>query len=691
MFASAWRGSRWIACGLGVAALFAAVLMIAPASGTPGSQTAAAAKKCTKATVNGRHACLRKGDKCKKAYQDDYVAAGFSCKKGRLRKASIKQLRNGQPLLISDKGEISLDTALAAFDDQIAPLPGVDAKPGEVGKLTDATMAFDRIGSSLGELTAAQRQVYEQWTAPAPDAIVIDPANLRATPRLVNGRKAPPTLTEYTTAKGYVDDAIRVLRNHGYFLAKKFTLSLLDDQGTQASDVYAYVPPDDIPPGTSSTCDIFVTRLGRNQSASDLRFILSHETAHCVQHAFYSNQADKNRVPIWVREGSAEYLGARIIQELGGSTNQVAWGLWLLKPKVDLFKRGYDAVGFYAMLEQAGVDTWARIKQIISGGVNSGPSGAYSAAIAGVPDIFYQRWGPGLIRDPALGPEWDYTGPFIDPVLKASTVQLGTGAPVVSAIEPHASAAGILKISADIVTIKAPKGLRGLIRFGGTQAPLKTGAYCAKTGGCKCKTNTNLQLPEIGATTNIGFSDPQKARTVTIQGRKLKDYCKNPTPGPAPGGGGGGGSCPTTPGGGTARRGCPGPAAGIMVYDDPEATSPIANFTIGSCTQGAGGFTAIATSGAYRLEIGISNFSGFGDYEIPYGGPDPLVVLEGPFGEMSNATWQPGGLSFAGAISFQEGDRHNLGVGWIEFRTADQSAATTAAGGMTCVYPDDEP
>ena len=53
----------------------------------------------------------------------------------------------------------------------------------------------------------------------------------------------------------------------------------------------------------------------------------------------------------------------------------------------------------------------------------------------------------------------------------------------------------------------------------------------------------------------------------------------------------------------------------------------VANFTIGSCTQGAGGFTAIAVDGAWRLEVGISNFTGFGDYEVPYGGPDPEVVI----------------------------------------------------------------
>ena len=119
-----------------------------------------------------------------------------------------------------------------------------------------------------------------------------------------------------------------------------------------------------------------------------------------------------------------------------------------------------------------------------------------------------------------------------------------------------------------------------------------------------------------------------------------------------------------------------------------EDATKVANFTIGACTQGAGGFTAIAEDGPWHLEVGISNFNGFGDYDVPYGGPDPLVVVEGPPGTFSNATWAPPGLPNAGAIHFS--DEHHMGVGWIEFRTADESAAIAGAGGMTCVYPDDE-
>ena len=92
-----------------------------------------------------------------------------------------------------------------------------------------------------------------------------------------------------------------------------------------------------------------------------------------------------------------------------------------------------------------------------------------------------------------------------------------------------------LKISADVVTIKADKDIRGLLRFGGTQTALKKGAYCAKPGGCKCRTHTNLQLPAIGKTTSLGYGDSKKARVVSFQGRSLKDYCEHPTPPGQPG------------------------------------------------------------------------------------------------------------------------------------------------------------
>lgn len=640
------------------------------------ARPAAVPKECVKAFVNGRRSCLRKGDRCKKAYQADYVSAGFSCKRGRLRKASIAQLRGEQPLLLSDNGYLSLRTALAAFDELIAPLPGVEAKPGEIGELTDATVVIERIEADIAKLDPKQRAVFAQWTTPASDALIVDPENPART--LANGRRAPPSGEELILADLYLDDALRVYRRRGFYPPRRLSLTLLSDQGTTKPNVLGYVTSADLPPGTAPYCNVFVTQKGRGLGAIDKRLVLAHEAAHCLQHAFVASKADLARVPAWVTEGTAEWLSAKAIEELGvGTPTQVAWTGWLKEPARDLFTRSYDAIGFYSMLEQAGVDTWSRVKGVISGAVAGASPGAYAAAIAGAPDIFNSRWGPGLVRDLALGPEWDYSGPFIDPS-NVKTVTIANGALRTSTIAARSSAAVKFAISADVVTVKADKDVRGLLRFEGEQRALKRGAYCAKPGGCRCTTRTNLQLPRIGKTTWFGYGDPQKARTVTFQGRTLKDYCKMPRPGPAP-----------------CRAGrrqdslCPVPAAGIQIFNDPDSQVPVASFKIGDCTVGPGGFTAISTDGAWRLEVGISSFGGFGDYLILYGGPDPEVVIDGPGGPFGNLLWSPGGLPLAGAISFQD-DGRQMGLGFIEFRDASASEPGIAgAGGMTCVYPDD--
>ena len=108
MVVSSWRGG-WCVGVLGIAALIVVALMFGPATGDAATRAAAAAKKCTKAIVGGKHACLRKGDKCKKRLPGRLRPAGLACKKARLRKASIKQLRGPEPLLIDKQGQLSVE------------------------------------------------------------------------------------------------------------------------------------------------------------------------------------------------------------------------------------------------------------------------------------------------------------------------------------------------------------------------------------------------------------------------------------------------------------------------------------------------------------------------------------------------------------------------------------------------------
>jgi hypothetical protein len=684
------------------------LLGAAPAPGQ--SHGATAKKKCTPAIVAGKHVCLKVGQKCQKKLQADYLRAGLSCKRRHLRKASIQELRGPEPLLVQSNGQISVETALAAFDSTIAPLPGVDPKPGEIGDVGEADTVINTLEANADQLTAAQRQVVEAATRPAADAVVIpaeeggpvaaSPAAGRPTAHRGGGETGGITITAGTLDEQ--QEAVRlmrtyrdIMRGHGFALLRPVSVSFLQNQGTGKPTTRAYTTEDDLPPFSpgelGQNCNIFITAYGRAQSTAVRQKVYAHELAHCAQHAFVSSEAEFNEIPAWVIEGGADWLGAMTVKQSGSTPGGVHWAEWFAAPSIDLFKHGYGAIGFFAMIQQAGVDGWAQMRNVLS--VASGGNGAaFRAATAGLPDVFYKRWGPGLVRDKSLGEEWDYEGPGIESSTPA-TINLAASRPVSRTIAARGSYGAKIKINAEIFTIKAPKGTKGLLSAEGSSRPLKTGAYCTKSGGCKCRTNTNLQLPKIGSTAYVGFNDPSKTRTVTFSARKLKDYCKHPTPGPGAGGGEGGGegSCPTTP---TARptahhRDCPQPSPGITVLQG-EAGTQVANFTIGSCTQGAGGFTALAESNGWNLEVGISSFGGFGDYQIIYGGADPTVVVEDPNGAiLSNTSWVPPGFDFAGAIHFD--DEHHMGLGFIDFRTPDESLSISAAGGMTCVYPDDEP
>jgi hypothetical protein len=247
-----------------------------------------------------------------------------------------------------------------------------------------------------------------------------------------------------------------------------------------------------------------------------------------------------------------------------------------------------------------------------------------------------------------------------------------------------------------VVIVRKSKEVRGLLLSGRERYKLpKAGAYCAKDGGCKCKSKTNLQLPRIAATAYTGFNTLHGAGTVTFQGRSLKDYCRKPSPKPAEGGE----SCPTGPGPTTAQTddtpSCPAPAEGIPVFGNPcdeqGNCTLLATFRTADCTVG-NGFTAISTDGAWRLEVGIQAFSGFDSrYDVLYGGGNVNVVIDGPGGPYSNTTFAPDD-PLAGLVAFPTGTGSPVGVGWLEFRPASgaEESGITGAGLMSCAYPEDD-
>jgi hypothetical protein len=672
----------------------------------PGDSSATAAAKCKRALVNGKRTCLKVGVRCSKRFQDDYVRARFSCRRRKLRKASIADLRGAEPMLVGADGQISLPTALAAFDQGIADLPGIKARKGEIGNLDGATTIVNKIQANLHRLSAEQQAVFESLMTPAPDAVVIPAQGPLPTPAAASARRPRATASQSGTVVGSgtiedrveavraIGDARTVMRKHGFPFPHDIKVSFLDSdvkiKGRQAA---AYVPLDTLPPLNSSTCNVFVTKTGRASRQSFLRLMYAHELAHCAQQTFFSSRDQMANVPDWVIEGGADWMGGKAVEELGEQVVGVDWEPWLEKPATDLFKRIYSAAGFFAMVDQVAGDGWARMAGVLTE-AKRGSERAYLRAWAGLPEIFHERWGPGLARTGSLGAEWDYTGPGI-PKSRIPEGTLGNRT-MTFTLPAHSSDAVKLSVTAQVVIVRKAKGVRGLMLSDGKRYELpKAGAYCAKKGGCKCRSHTSLQLPQLDDTLYTGFNALHRAGTVTLQGRSLKDYCKKPSPKPAERSE----SCPTGTGPTTAQTddtpSCPAPADGIPLYGNPcdaeGNCTLLATFRTADCTAGAG-FTAISTDGAWRLEVGIEGFSGFDTrYDVLYGGGAVNVVIEGPGGPYSNTTFAPDD-GLAGLVAFPTGTGSPVGVGWIEFRPASgaEEAGITGAGLMSCAYPEDD-
>jgi hypothetical protein len=429
----------------------------------------------------------------------------------------------------------------------------------------------------------------------------------------------------------------------------------------------AWVTFDDVAPGSSPTCNMFLAPGGRAQSDDYKRLILAHETVHCAQHAFLPSVGA--RMPPWVEEGTASYLAGLIAQQLGQPVVLPEWRGWLRYPEYSLFTRAYDALGFYAMIAQSGIEPWERVRQVMRAAAGGNSQAAYATAISGVPAEFFETWGPGLARNPGFGAQWDYQGPGI---IRSRITEgnLGNGQTIAYSIPERSSEGAKIGLRADVLVVRIDGSGGGLLRGADGQVRrLREGAYCGRRRPCECPERPQLRFPRLGPGATFTGFNASEFRTVVFEGHSLSDYCKKPDPKPAP-------------------EEEPEPAPGIMVFQGAEQAQIVATFRTGKCTRRQGTFKATSGDGAWRLEINIDAFSGYGgEYPVPYAGADPSVVIDGPGGPYSNTYWEPGGLPYAGRITFPNGDGSYVGLGLIEIRNTAHNSAIGAAGIMSCKPP----
>ena len=294
---------------------------------------------------------------------------------------------------IRPDGTVSKRTALEAFATIYGPLPGVPAPEGSRTVAQSGTPAAQWVLSYWRALTHTQQKAIARRLGiamPGSSALAAD----------------------YGDPGFHQDPSIQAL-------AEKFvgiyqprlghTLGVKVVAGTTSTVVNAYadtlgVNAEGQPVTPVVTCRIRVPPAGQEvekkqgtQFVPPLELVIAHEVFHCFQ----GDITGWNSLPAWITEGSADWAALTVdpvsFFHGGGNLNN-----YIQTPHTELFKRSYDAVGFWGHAEDVVPNLWAAMPAIL----NSGSSQAAFALANGNTDAFLTTWGSSVFRlmaRPALG------------------------------------------------------------------------------------------------------------------------------------------------------------------------------------------------------------------------------------------------------------------------------------------------
>jgi hypothetical protein len=474
---------------------------------------------------------------------------------------------------IGPNGEIRLATALQAYTIVFGPLQGVQAPASDDGLVGSGTLAVHMILQHYHDLTTTQQQAVLQrlgYTAPAsaqalaPMAARVSRVALAHTggQALVAPAARPAAAIPTVTPTPVVTDAsgtapYRAMLNSfipklDSFLSFTYSLPIVlaFDPALLNKTVEAYAVPVDAKgsfTGSPALCRMYL-----NPSVSTLpperqHFVVAHELFHCYQAAIIGPLSILYVAPSWLIEGSADWAAAIVtgatpaVYEL-----QVMWVWWLTHPDVPLFKWSYPAMGFFALLDQAGISPWSVLPaMLLSQTKGTAPDNiaAYQAGTQSAPQSVLDEWASSFERNPQLGLDWDLTGPGI---VAASTyggppiqhLSVGNG-PTPVLVAPAYTALDVdLTSQADIIQVSIT-GTSRLIDSGSVErVGSASGSYCTKQGGCECPPGSAYQGPPLTQLTglmHLALTGGPQGTSGTVSGLTLQQFCnkKKPTKVPA--------------------------------------------------------------------------------------------------------------------------------------------------------------
>ncbi len=439
---------------------------------------------------------------------------------------------------IGPDGQISKDTALKAFSLAVAPLPGVKTPSGGEITIRSGSAAVRWTLGHWSELTPEQQAVVKRAIAPGPGAVVA-----RAAKPGTGGGGADLPEKDVKVLAPLVADGVATLEQRlGRSLRSRVTVEVETSPDSDEPRALAMASPRDADGGYDGvpvTCDVLMYPRAFTMTRAAVLETVYHEVFHCFQAELFPDLAtffDKGMPMNWLIEGQAEWAGNAVAGSAEGGTHH--WKTYLTEPGKSLYRRAYDATGFYAHLAESGIDPWKVMDGMITAALSGGNEAAFNAATGANAAAFLDTWPSGYARGRRPGKAWDTTGPGItndQMTVHTAAVPSGGNVPVKAPVATNRLIK--LDLKADVTTFTVSPGAHGRLGPSSGDDLLLTALagqnWCTR-GECACPEGTagaGIDLPRlVPGLAWLAVTGGTKAASVTATGMSMAEFCRKDPP-----------------------------------------------------------------------------------------------------------------------------------------------------------------
>jgi von Willebrand factor type D domain len=441
---------------------------------------------------------------------------------------------------IRPNGSVSVQTALQAFALTYGPLPGIRVPAGSRALQPSGDLAADWILPDLPRLSSRLRNAVDRdlgVTSGGTVARAADYGDSGFHPSIAM------TLVATSWAAIYGDSAHLDVPLRYTIVAGTTT--------TPVPGAYADARPVDATGRNTRAgpyCRIRLGPLAGSLSSSEQSLVLAHETFHC-----FEVELSGVSVPAWITEGLAEWAAVSV-DPSGSPFSERFINMYITTPHTSLFRRTYDAIGFYGhaedALQQAGgsLGLWPQLHLLV---IESDRE-AYETAGGGAED-FLSTWGSSVFRSETGGSAWRMISPEAPTNVPVPTTDIGDDE-AVAAPAYTTSQYRLFKAPGDplvYVLIRGHARLSTVYNY----THLDGSWFCTEES-CECPPGTEGTVPPsspLGSGSDLGLTgdpgDPGGTAGEVLY-FPLSHFCHKPTP--PPGGGGsmqcGGSDCASSGG-----------------------------------------------------------------------------------------------------------------------------------------------